>query len=102
MERKSCTHGMNTARKTWRLAMRRVERWHDPEQVFTHLFGDAEHAFWLDSSSVVEGLSRFSYMGTSSRTLYHEARDNISVGRAKPRGALDWRGGIFSRLGADL
>jgi para-aminobenzoate synthetase len=82
--------------------MRRVERWHDPEQVFTHLFSDAEHAFWLDSSSVVEGLSRFSYMGASSRTLYHEARDNISVGRAKPRGALDWRGGIFSHLGSEL
>jgi len=93
---------MNTARKTWHLAMRRVERWHDPEQVFTHLFGDAEHAFWLDSSSVVEGLSRFSYMGASSRTLYHEARDNISVGRAKSREALDRRSGIFSLLGSEL
>src|SRR5262245_61444962 len=102
MERKSRTHGMNTARKTWRLAMRRVESWHDPEQVFIHLFGDAEHAFWLDSSSVVEGLSRFSYMGASSRTLYHEARDNSSVGRAKPQGALDSRSGIFSHLGSEL
>ncbi|MCY9291064.1 hypothetical protein MOF05_22205, partial [Bacillus haynesii] len=27
------------------------------------LFADAPHGFWLDSSSVIEGLSRFSYLG---------------------------------------
>jgi para-aminobenzoate synthetase len=35
----------------------------DTERVFTALYGDAPIAFWLDSSLVEEGMSRFSYMG---------------------------------------
>lgn len=37
----------------------------DAEQVFVHLFGEDNHAFWLDSSRVEPGLSRFSFMGGS-------------------------------------
>lgn len=33
------------------------------ERVFTELFGSREHAFWLDSSRVEKGLSRFSFLG---------------------------------------
>jgi para-aminobenzoate synthetase len=35
----------------------------DPEQVFVQLYGDCPYAFWLDSSQVESGLSRFSFMG---------------------------------------
>ncbi|RKH57844.1 aminodeoxychorismate synthase component I, partial [Corallococcus interemptor] len=38
----------------------------DPEQAFVTLFGSQEHAFWLDSSRVEAGLSRFSFMGDAS------------------------------------
>ena len=38
----------------------------DAEQVFVHLFGEEPNAFWLDSSLVEPGLSRFSFMGGSS------------------------------------
>ncbi len=33
------------------------------EQIFVHLFQQAPNAFWLDSSRVEPGLSRFSFMG---------------------------------------
>lgn len=38
----------------------------DPESVFTHLFGDCETCFWLDSSLASEGRARFSYMGSGT------------------------------------
>lgn len=53
----------------------------DTEQMFVHLFGKSPNAFWLDSSRVEPGLSRFSFMGDSNgensflihyRTLSHE------------------------------
>ncbi|MBD2388838.1 aminodeoxychorismate synthase component I [Cylindrospermum sp. FACHB-282] len=37
----------------------------DAEQVFCHLFGEEANTFWLDSSLVEPGLSRFSFMGGS-------------------------------------
>jgi para-aminobenzoate synthetase len=35
----------------------------DAEKVYTSLFGDQDSAIWLDSSRVIEGLSRFSILG---------------------------------------
>jgi para-aminobenzoate synthetase len=39
------------------------------DEVFARLYGDSPHAFWLDSSRVEEGLSRFSFLGDSSGPL---------------------------------
>lgn len=38
----------------------------DPEQAFVTLLGGRDHAFWLDSSRVEAGLSRFSFMGDAT------------------------------------
>lgn len=38
----------------------------DSEQLFFHLFSQSHHAFWLDSSRLETGLSRFSFMGDGS------------------------------------
>jgi para-aminobenzoate synthetase len=38
----------------------------DTEQMFVHLFSKSASAFWLDSSRVEPGLSRFSFMGDNS------------------------------------
>ncbi|MCC5637005.1 aminodeoxychorismate synthase component I [Nostoc sp. CHAB 5844] len=38
----------------------------DTEQMFVNLFGKSPNAFWLDSSRVESGLSRFSFMGDNS------------------------------------
>ena len=49
--------------RSLRVFFRRLDLVLDPEQVFVHLFGGAATAFWLDSSRVEAGLSRFSYLG---------------------------------------
>lgn len=48
------------------LCTRKLNLCPDTEQMFVHLFGKAPNAFWLDSSRVEPGLSRFSFMGDSS------------------------------------
>lgn len=49
-----------------RVESRVFDRWIDPEEAFQRLYAGAEHAFWLDSSAVIPGRSRFSYMGDAS------------------------------------
>ncbi|MFJ6616317.1 aminodeoxychorismate synthase component I [Kitasatospora sp. NPDC091335] len=41
----------------------------DTEAAYTELFGLSEYAFWLDSSRVEPGLSRFSFLGDASGPL---------------------------------
>ncbi|SFS97316.1 aminodeoxychorismate synthase component I [Saccharopolyspora flava] len=41
----------------------------DAEAVFARLYADSARAFWLDSSRVEEGLSRFSFLGDDSGPL---------------------------------
>ena len=48
------------------LCTRKLSLCHDTEQMFVHLFGNSASAFWLDSSRVELGLSRFSFMGDNS------------------------------------
>ncbi|HKG03510.1 MAG TPA: aminodeoxychorismate synthase component I [Conexibacter sp.] len=50
------------------LSAKRLDALVDPERAFVHLYGDAEHAFWLDSSKVDTG-SRFSFMGAPGGPL---------------------------------
>ncbi|MFD4636523.1 aminodeoxychorismate synthase [Lentzea sp. NPDC058436] len=47
----------------WRAAHRQLDREVDTEAAFVALFADRRHAFWLDSSRVDAGLSRFSFLG---------------------------------------
>ncbi|MDD1438541.1 gamma-glutamyl-gamma-aminobutyrate hydrolase family protein, partial [Dolichospermum sp. ST_sed10] len=48
------------------LCTRKLNLCADTEQMFVHLFGKSANAFWLDSSRVESGLSRFSFMGDNS------------------------------------
>jgi para-aminobenzoate synthetase len=41
----------------------------DTEAAYTELFGSSQYAFWLDSSRVEPGLSRFSFLGDASGPL---------------------------------
>ncbi len=45
---------------------RKLTVYPDSERVFVHLFGSQSTAFWLDSSRVEPGLSRFSFMGDAT------------------------------------
>lgn len=38
----------------------------DAEAVYKNLFRESSHSFWLDSSAVIDNLSRFSFMGDTS------------------------------------
>jgi len=49
----------------FQLCTRKLNLCPDTEQMFVHLFGKSPNAFWLDSSRVEAGLSRFSFMGDS-------------------------------------
>ena len=67
------------------------------EALFVALFGGSDNAFWLDSSRVMAGLSRFSFMGdaTGGEVLrYHNGRRSVEVvcGGEGPRGEPADRG----------
>jgi para-aminobenzoate synthetase len=55
-------------RKRLTLSVKRIEKLVDPERAFVHLYGDADNAFWLDSSKVDER-ARFSFMGAPGGPL---------------------------------
>ena len=62
-----------------RVHHRALETWCDPEAAFVALFGDREHAVWLDSSRVERGLARFSFMGAPDGPLGHIARYDVAT-----------------------
>jgi para-aminobenzoate synthetase len=47
----------------FQLLTRKLDICPNTEQMFVQMFGDAPNSFWLDSSRVELGLSRFSFMG---------------------------------------
>ncbi|MHC5609817.1 MAG: aminodeoxychorismate synthase component I [Nostoc sp.] len=57
------------------------------EQIFVHLFRQATNAFWLDSSRVESGLSRFSFMGdgngkNSLLVRYHTQMQELTIAQS--------------------
>ena len=67
-----------------RVAHRTLDRWIDPRLAFEILYASAERAFWLDSSAVIGGYSRFSVMGDASGAadavlLYRTADRTLTV-----------------------
>ncbi|MBD2199419.1 MULTISPECIES: aminodeoxychorismate synthase component I [Calothrix] len=52
--------------QNFELYTRKLDIFPDTEQIFVQLFQDSVNAFWLDSSLVESGLSRFSFMGDGS------------------------------------
>ena len=58
---------------------RALETWCDPEAAFVALYGDREHAVWLDSSRVEPGLARFSFMGAPDGPLGRVVRYDVAT-----------------------
>ena len=50
------------------------------EHAFEQLFSDAKHSFWLDSSRVIPGLSRFSFMGDDTGPHAEFVRYSVTDG----------------------
>ena len=68
----------------FQLRSRRLDICPDAQAVFAATYGRSPSAFWLDSSLVVPGLSRFSFMGDSSgpysfRVLYDTHSGTVTV-----------------------
>ncbi|HWM07335.1 MAG TPA: aminodeoxychorismate synthase component I [Actinophytocola sp.] len=68
---------------------RRLPYLPDPETAYRELFADAEHSFWLDASAVIQGLSRFAFMGGDGGPLaeYLTYRVDEGVVRVSRAGA---------------
>jgi para-aminobenzoate synthetase len=56
-----------------------LDTWCDPEAAFVALYGDREHAVWLDSSRAEPGLARFSFMGAPDGPLGHVVRYDVAT-----------------------
>ncbi|MBW7967151.1 aminodeoxychorismate synthase component I [Bradyrhizobium sp. BR 10261] len=73
--------GVRDAEKTVRVFAKKIERWLAPDRVFNALFGTANPSFWLDSSLVTEGMSRFSFMGDSCGPLSETVCYDVSTSK---------------------
>jgi para-aminobenzoate synthetase len=60
-----------------RVHHRRVETWCEPEAVFESLYGDHDHAVWLDSATEGPGLGRFSFVGAPDGPLGEVVRYDV-------------------------
>jgi para-aminobenzoate synthetase len=67
-------------RHPYRVHVRRVPVLGDPETAYQELFSDDAHRFWLDSSAVIPGLSRFSFMGDGSGPLAEYVTFDVAEG----------------------
>jgi para-aminobenzoate synthetase len=72
-----------------KLALRSIEGEPSTELLFERLFGDAEHAFWLDSADAPTRLAQCSYLGTSAGpdhcVLEHTVGEGVTVDRSGTR-----------------
>jgi para-aminobenzoate synthetase len=119
------------AEASFRIHHRKLRLDVSPEQAFVALFGGREQAFWLDSSRVEPGLSRFSFMGDatgphaavvryhvkprrlqvtrqgrteeSSQELFEFLQRELTRLRVPPAGLpFDFQGGFVGYLGYEL
>jgi len=72
-----------TVRPAYRLHTRRIATAVDAEAAFTRMYAAAPRAFWLDSSRVEEGQSRFSFFGDGSGPLAEFVRYDVTAGRCE-------------------
>lgn len=58
-----------TGTQRYQLHVRRVAALPPAERAYEELFAAGAHSFWLDSSEVIDGLSRFSFLGNGAGPL---------------------------------
>ena len=63
--------------------VRRLEVEPQTESAYRELFADGDRAFWLDSSNVIEGLSRFTFMGDGSGPLAEYVTHRVQDGTVR-------------------
>jgi para-aminobenzoate synthetase len=88
-----------------RLHVRTIEGQAQTEPLFEAMFGDLEHAFWLDSASTTTKLGQRSFMGSSlgpNRLLLEYDVDTGIVTRHDANGTSSENGSIFQVLEREL
>ncbi len=87
------------------LRLRRVPGEPSTEALFERLFGDAEHAFWLDSADAPTRLAQRSFLGTSAGATRCVLEYDVESGTAIRHGAgatTSERASIFDLLDREL
>ena len=94
-----------------RVHHRRLRSWCEPEAVFSTLYGEREHAIWLDSARGDPGVARFSFIGVPDGPLGQVVRYDVPtrtlvVDRASGRevralGVLEYCRAELARLRTD-
>lgn len=88
-----------------KLYVRKINRNVDPMPVFQELLHGTQHPFWLDSSLVKEGLSRFSFMGNGEGPHSHLLQYDVERKRLRlcsRSGIRDLNQSIFDYLEENL
>jgi para-aminobenzoate synthetase len=67
-----------------RVQVQRLDRLYDPERTFVGLYGERDHAFWLDSSRV-DDRARFSFMGATGGPLSAVVSYDVGARRVEVR-----------------
>ena len=80
-----------------RVHHRTLMAWRDPEAVFVALYGDRDHAVWLDSARAEPGLARFSFMGAPDGPLGQVVRYDVATRCAHRRSCGRARGAARER-----
>ena len=81
-----CTVSTLTEANSYQVHVRKLDVLTAAETAYRELFATSRHSFWLDSSAVIDGLSRFSFMGDGSGPLaeyitYRVAEGAVTVAR---------------------
>ncbi|MFC4499676.1 MULTISPECIES: aminodeoxychorismate synthase component I [Streptomyces] len=79
----SIPHQRQANRTAYRLHTRRIAGAVDTEAAFGRLFAASPRSFWLDSSRVEQGQSRFSFLGDDSGPLAEFVRYDVQAGRCE-------------------
>ncbi|MEU8897600.1 aminodeoxychorismate synthase component I [Nocardia sp. NPDC048505] len=81
----------------WRVDYRRIDAAIDTERAYRALFANDVHSFWLDSSRVEPGLSRFSYLGSAAGPSGETLTYDVASGMV---GVRDADGATRTELGS--
>ncbi len=73
-------HGASTPGRGYKVHVRALAAQPDAETAHRELFAAHEHRFWLDSSAVIDGLSRFSFMGDGAGPLAEYVTYDVAAG----------------------
>ncbi|WP_177154270.1 aminodeoxychorismate synthase component I [Actinosynnema pretiosum] len=88
------------AARPWRVRHRELDHEVDTAAAFTALFAESAHSFWLDSSLVEEGLSRFSFLGApqgpDGEVLVYDVDEGLRVHAGES--SRDEPGTVFDAL----